>query len=162
RIPVHMVETINKLIRVQRQLLQAYGREPTTEEIGKEMDLSSSNVSDIQRIAQEPVSLETPIGEADDSHLGDFIRDQEAVSPSDHAAYELLKEQLEDVLDTLTDREENVLRLRFGLDDGRTRKLEEVGKVFGVTRERIRQIEAKALRKLRHPSRSKRLKDFLE
>src|SRR5699024_6630352 len=162
RIPVHMVETINKLIRVQRQLLQDYGREPTPEEIGKEMDLSPSKVRDIQKIAQEPVSLETPIGEEDDSHLGDFIEDQEAVSPSDHAAYELLKEQLEDVLDTLTDREENVLRLRFGLDDGRTRTLEEVGKVFGVTRERIRQIEAKALRKLRHPSRSKRLKDFLE
>lgn len=162
RIPVHMVETINKLIRVQRQLLQDLGREPTPEEIGKEMELSPAKVRDIQKIAQEPVSLETPIGEEDDSHLGDFIEDQEAVSPSDHAAYELLKEQLEDVLDTLTDREENVLRLRFGLDDGRTRTLEEVGKVFGVTRERIRQIEAKALRKLRHPSRSKRLKDFLE
>lgn len=162
RIPVHMVETINKLIRVQRQLLQDLGREPTPEEIGKEMELSPSKVREIQKIAQEPVSLETPIGEEDDSHLGDFIEDQEAVSPSDHAAYELLKEQLEDVLDTLTDREENVLRLRFGLDDGRTRTLEEVGKVFGVTRERIRQIEAKALRKLRHPSRSKRLKDFLE
>lgn len=162
RIPVHMVETINKLIRVQRQLLQDIGREPTPEEIGKEMDLTPDKVRDILKIAQEPVSLETPIGEEDDSHLGDFIEDQEAVSPSDHAAYELLKEQLEDVLDTLTDREENVLRLRFGLDDGRTRTLEEVGKVFGVTRERIRQIEAKALRKLRHPSRSKRLKDFLE
>lgn len=162
RIPVHMVETINKLIRVQRQLLQDLGREPTPEEIGQEMDLSPDKVRDILKIAQEPVSLETPIGEEDDSHLGDFIEDQEAVSPSDHASYELLKEQLEDVLDTLTDREENVLRLRFGLDDGRTRTLEEVGKVFGVTRERIRQIEAKALRKLRHPSRSKRLKDFLE
>lgn len=162
RIPVHMVETINKLIRVQRQLLQDLGREPTPEEIGKEMELTPDKVRDILKIAQEPVSLETPIGEEDDSHLGDFIEDQEAVSPSDHAAYELLKEQLEDVLDTLTDREENVLRLRFGLDDGRTRTLEEVGKVFGVTRERIRQIEAKALRKLRHPSRSKRLKDFLE
>ncbi len=162
RIPVHMVETINKLIRVQRQLLQDLGREPTPEEIGEEMDLSPDKVRDILKIAQEPVSLETPIGEEDDSHLGDFIEDQEAISPSDHAAYELLKEQLEDVLDTLTDREENVLRLRFGLDDGRTRTLEEVGKVFGVTRERIRQIEAKALRKLRHPSRSKRLKDFLE
>lgn len=162
RIPVHMVETINKLIRVQRQLLQDLGREPTPEEIGAEMELTPDKVRDIQKIAQEPVSLETPIGEEDDSHLGDFIEDQEAVSPSDHAAYELLKEQLEDVLDTLTDREENVLRLRFGLDDGRTRTLEEVGKVFGVTRERIRQIEAKALRKLRHPSRSKRLKDFLE
>ncbi|API90561.1 MULTISPECIES: RNA polymerase sigma factor RpoD [Virgibacillus] len=162
RIPVHMVETINKLIRVQRQLLQDLGREPTPEEIGEEMELSPEKVRDILKIAQEPVSLETPIGEEDDSHLGDFIEDQEAVSPSDHAAYELLKEQLEDVLDTLTDREENVLRLRFGLDDGRTRTLEEVGKVFGVTRERIRQIEAKALRKLRHPSRSKRLKDFLD
>lgn len=162
RIPVHMVETINKLIRVQRQLLQDLGREPTPEEIGEEMDLTPEKVREILKIAQEPVSLETPIGEEDDSHLGDFIEDHEAQSPSDHAAYELLKEQLEDVLDTLTDREENVLRLRFGLDDGRTRTLEEVGKVFGVTRERIRQIEAKALRKLRHPSRSKRLKDFLE
>lgn len=162
RIPVHMVETINKLIRVQRQLLQELGREPTPEEIGEEMGLSPDKVREIQKIAQEPVSLETPIGEEDDSHLGDFIEDQDAVSPADHAANELLKEQLEDVLDTLTDREENVLRLRFGLDDGRTRTLEEVGKVFGVTRERIRQIEAKALRKLRHPSRSKRLKDFLE
>lgn len=162
RIPVHMVETINKLIRIQRQLLQDLGRDPTPEEIGKEMDLTPDKVRDILKISQEPVSLETPIGEEDDSHLGDFIEDQEAVSPSDHAAYELLKEQLEDVLDTLTDREENVLRLRFGLDDGRTRTLEEVGKVFGVTRERIRQIEAKALRKLRHPSRSKQLKDFLD
>ncbi len=162
RIPVHMVETINKLVRVQRQLLQDLGREPTPEEIGEDMDLSPEKVREILKIAQEPVSLETPIGEEDDSHLGDFIEDHEATSPSDHAAYELLKEQLEDVLDTLTDREENVLRLRFGLDDGRTRTLEEVGKVFGVTRERIRQIEAKALRKLRHPSRSKRLKDFLE
>ncbi|GER66926.1 RNA polymerase sigma factor SigA [Weizmannia acidilactici] len=162
RIPVHMVETINKLIRVQRSLLQDLGREPTPEEIAEEMDISPDKVREIIKIAQEPVSLETPIGEEDDSHLGDFIEDQEATSPSDHAAYELLKEQLEDVLDTLTDREENVLRLRFGLDDGRTRTLEEVGKVFGVTRERIRQIEAKALRKLRHPSRSKRLKDFLE
>ncbi len=162
RIPVHMVETINKLIRVQRQLLQDYGREPTPEEVGKEMDLTPDKVREILKIAQEPVSLETPIGEEDDSHLGDFIEDQEALAPSDAAAYELLKEQLEDVLDTLTDREENVLRLRFGLDDGRTRTLEEVGKVFGVTRERIRQIEAKALRKLRHPSRSKRLKDFLD
>ncbi|GGD04609.1 MULTISPECIES: RNA polymerase sigma factor RpoD [Pontibacillus] len=162
RIPVHMVETINKLIRVQRQLLQDLGREPIPEEIAEEMELTPDKVREILKIAQEPVSLETPIGEEDDSHLGDFIEDQEATSPSDHAAYELLKEQLEDVLDTLTDREENVLRLRFGLDDGRTRTLEEVGKVFGVTRERIRQIEAKALRKLRHPSRSKRLKDFLE
>ncbi|WP_201713526.1 RNA polymerase sigma factor RpoD [Rossellomorea arthrocnemi] len=162
RIPVHMVETINKLIRVQRQLLQDLGREPAPEEIAEEMDLTPEKVREILKIAQEPVSLETPIGEEDDSHLGDFIEDAEAQSPSEHAAYELLKEQLEDVLDTLTDREENVLRLRFGLDDGRTRTLEEVGKVFGVTRERIRQIEAKALRKLRHPSRSKRLKDFLE
>jgi RNA polymerase primary sigma factor len=162
RIPVHMVETINKLIRVQRQLLQDLGREPTPEEVSEEMDLTPEKVREILKIAQEPVSLETPIGEEDDSHLGDFIEDQEALAPSDAAAYELLKEQLEDVLDTLTDREENVLRLRFGLDDGRTRTLEEVGKVFGVTRERIRQIEAKALRKLRHPSRSKRLKDFLE
>ncbi len=162
RIPVHMVETINKLIRVQRQLLQDLGREPSPEEIAEEMDLTPEKVREILKIAQEPVSLETPIGEEDDSHLGDFIEDAEAQSPSEHAAYELLKEQLEDVLDTLTDREENVLRLRFGLDDGRTRTLEEVGKVFGVTRERIRQIEAKALRKLRHPSRSKRLKDFLE
>src|SRR5699024_4071320 len=156
RVPVHMVETINKLIRIQRQLLQDLGREPTPEEIGEEMEITPDKVREILKIAQEPVSLETPIGEEDDSHLGDFIEDQEAISPSDHAAYELLKEQLEDVLDTLTDREENVLRLRFGLDDGRTRTLEEVGKVFGVTRERIRQIEAKALRKLRHPSRSKR------
>ena len=162
RIPVHMVETINKLIRVQRQLLQDLGREPTPEEIAEDMDLTPEKVREILKIAQEPVSLETPIGEEDDSHLGDFIEDQDATSPSEHAAYELLKEQLEDVLDTLTDREENVLRLRFGLDDGRTRTLEEVGKVFGVTRERIRQIEAKALRKLRHPSRSKRLKDFMD
>ncbi|KAF6568340.1 RNA polymerase sigma factor RpoD [Paenibacillus sp. EKM202P] len=162
RIPVHMVETINKLIRVSRQLLQELGREPTPEEVAAEMELSVEKVREIMKIAQEPVSLETPIGEEDDSHLGDFIEDQEALAPADAAAYELLKEQLEDVLDTLTEREENVLRLRFGLDDGRTRTLEEVGKVFGVTRERIRQIEAKALRKLRHPSRSKRLKDFLE
>lgn len=162
RIPVHMVETINKLIRVQRQLLQELGREPTPEEVAKEMNFTPEKVREILKIAQEPVSLETPIGEEDDSHLGDFIEDQDALAPSEAAAYELLKEQLEDVLDTLTDREENVLRLRFGLDDGRTRTLEEVGKVFGVTRERIRQIEAKALRKLRHPSRSKRLKDFLD
>ncbi|GEK27797.1 RNA polymerase sigma factor RpoD [Furfurilactobacillus siliginis] len=162
RIPVHMVETINKLIRIQRQLLQDLGREPIPEEIGAEMEMPTEKVREILKIAQEPVSLETPIGEEDDSHLGDFIEDQDATSPADHAAYELLKEQLESVLDTLTDREENVLRLRFGLDDGRTRTLEEVGKVFGVTRERIRQIEAKALRKLRHPSRSKQLKDFLE
>ncbi len=162
RIPVHMVETINKLIRVSRQLLQELGREPTPEEIAAEMNLSTEKVREIMKIAQEPVSLETPIGEEDDSHLGDFIPDDEAQAPADAAAYELLKEQLKDVLDTLSEREENVLRLRFGLDDGRTRTLEEVGKVFGVTRERIRQIEAKALRKLRHPSRSKRLKDFLE
>ncbi|MHA6530333.1 RNA polymerase sigma factor RpoD [Paenibacillus sp. BAC0078] len=162
RIPVHMVETINKLIRVSRQLLQELGREPSPEEIAAEMELTVEKVREIMKIAQEPVSLETPIGEEDDSHLGDFIEDQEALAPADAAAYELLKEQLEDVLDTLTEREENVLRLRFGLDDGRTRTLEEVGKVFGVTRERIRQIEAKALRKLRHPSRRKRLKDFLE
>lgn len=162
RIPVHMVETINKLIRIQRQLLQDLGREPLPEEIGAEMDMPTEKVRNILKIAQEPVSLETPIGEEDDSHLGDFIEDQDATSPADHAAYEMMKKQLENVLDTLTDREENVLRLRFGLDDGRTRTLEEVGKVFGVTRERIRQIEAKALRKLRHPSRSKQLKGFLE
>lgn len=163
RIPVHMVETINKLIRIQRQLLQDLGREPTPEEIGAEMDMPTDKVREILKIAQEPVSLETPIGEEDDSHLGDFIEDKDATSPEQHASYELLKEQLEEVLDTLTDREENVLRLRFGLDDdGRTRTLEEVGKVFGVTRERIRQIEAKALRKLRHPSRSNQLKDFLD
>ena len=162
RIPVHMVETINKLIRIQRQLLQDLGREPLPEEIGAEMDMPTEKVRNILKIAQEPVSLETPIGEEDDSHLGDFIEDQDATSPADHAAYEMMKKQLENVLDTLTDREENVLRLRFGLDDGRTRTLEEVGKVFGVTRERIRQIEAKALRKLRHPSRSKQLKDFLK
>lgn len=161
RIPVHMVETINKLIRIQRQLLQELGHEPTPEQIAEKMEMPTEKVREILKIAQEPVSLETPIGEEDDSHLGDFIEDQEATSPAEHAAYELLKEQLEDVLDTLTDREENVLRLRFGIDDGRTRTLEEVGKVFGVTRERIRQIEAKALRKLRHPSRSKKLKDFL-
>lgn len=162
RIPVHMVETINKLVRVQRQLLQDLGREPTPEEIGAEMDLPTEKVRDILKISQEPVSLETPIGEEDDSHLGDFIEDLGALSPEDYTASALLREQLEDVLDTLTDREENVLRLRFGLDDGNIRTLEQVGKVFGVTRERIRQIEAKALRKLRHPSRSKQLKDFLE
>ena len=162
RIPVHMVETINKLIRIQRQLLQDLGREPTPEEIGAEMDMPTDKVREILKIAQEPVSLETPIGEEDDSHLGDFIENKDATSPEQHASYELLKEQLEEVLDTLTDREDNVLRLRFGLDDGRTRTLEEVGKVFGVTRERIRQIEAKALRKLRHPSRSNQLKDFLD
>ena len=162
RIPVHMVETINKLVRIQRQLLQDLGREPTPEEIGAEMDLPTEKVRDILKIAQEPVSLETPIGEEDDSHLGDFIEDDGALSPEEFTASSLLREQLEDVLDTLTDREENVLRLRFGLDDGNIRTLEQVGKVFGVTRERIRQIEAKALRKLRHPSRSKQLKDFLE
>nr|WP_255570678.1 RNA polymerase sigma factor RpoD [Cohnella sp. CFH 77786] len=162
RIPVHMVETINKLVRVSRQLLQEFGREPTPEEIAQRMEIPVERVLEIQKISQEPVSMETPIGEESDSHLGDFIEDPDAIAPEDVAAYEMLKEQMKDILDTLTDREENVLRLRFGLDDGRTRTLEEVGKVFGVTRERIRQIEAKALRKLRHPSRSKRLKDFLE
>ncbi|NWL86725.1 RNA polymerase sigma factor RpoD [Paenibacillus sp. 79R4] len=162
RIPVHMVETINKLIRVSRQLLQEIGREPTPEEIAAEMGISPEKVREIMKIAQEPVSLETPIGEENDSNLGDFIEDHEALAPADAAAFELLREQLEEVLDTLTEREENVLRLRFGMDDGRSRTLEEVGKEFGVTRERIRQIEAKALRKLRHPSRSKRLKDFME
>jgi RNA polymerase primary sigma factor len=157
-----MVETINKLIRVSRQLVQELGREPTPEEIAIEMDISVDRVREILKIAQEPVSLETPIGEEDDSHLGDFIEDQEVLAPADAAAFELLREQLEDVLDTLTAREQKVLRLRFGLDDGRTRTLEEVGQVFGVTRERIRQIEAKALRKLRHPMRSKRLKDYLD
>ena len=162
RIPVHMVETINKLIRVSRQLLQTLGREPTPEEIAKEMDISVDRVREIMKIAQEPVSLETPIGEEEDSHLGDFIEDQDAPAPADAASFMLLKEQLEEVLDTLTPREEKVLRLRFGLDDGRARTLEEVGQNFGVTRERIRQIEAKALRKLRHPSRSRKLKDFLD
>ncbi|MDQ1910117.1 RNA polymerase sigma factor RpoD [Paenibacillus sp. GD4] len=162
RIPVHMIETINKLVRVSRQLLQDLGREATPEEIAKAMELSEEKVREIMKISQEPVSLETPIGEENDSNLGDFIEDQDALAPADAAAFELLREQLEEVLDTLTEREENVLRLRFGLDDGRTRTLEEVGKVFGVTRERIRQIEAKALRKLRHPSRSRRLKDFMD
>ena len=162
RIPVHMVETINKLIRVSRQLLQQLGREPSPEEIAKEMDISVERVREIMKIAQEPVSLETPIGEEEDSHLGDFIEDQDAPAPADAASFMLLKEQLEEVLDTLTPREEKVLRLRFGLDDGRARTLEEVGQNFGVTRERIRQIEAKALRKLRHPSRSRKLKDFLD
>ncbi|HHY14307.1 MAG TPA: RNA polymerase sigma factor RpoD [Thermoanaerobacterales bacterium] len=162
RIPVHMVETINKLIRVSRQLLQELGRDPLPEEIAEEMQLPVEKVREIMKIAQEPVSLETPIGEEEDSHLGDFIPDEDAPAPAEAAAFMLLKEQLEDVLDTLTDREEKVLRLRFGLDDGKPRTLEEVGQVFGVTRERIRQIEAKALRKLRHPSRSKKLKDYLE
>jgi len=162
RIPVHMVETINKLIRVSRQLLQELGREPQPEEIAKVMELPVEKVREIMKIAQEPVSLETPIGEEEDSHLGDFIPDDEAPAPAEAAAFTLLKEQLINVLDTLTPREEKVLRLRFGLDDGRARTLEEVGKEFNVTRERIRQIEAKALRKLRHPSRSKKLKDYLE
>lgn len=162
RIPVHMVETINKLIRVSRQLLQTYGREPTPEEIAVEMGLSVEKVREIQKIAQEPVSLETPIGEEEDSHLGDFIPDDEVPAPAEAAAFSMLKEQLIEVLDTLTEREQKVLKLRFGLEDGRARTLEEVGKEFEVTRERIRQIEAKALRKLRHPSRSKKLKDYLE
>ncbi len=162
RIPVHMVETINKLIRISRQLLQEYGREPTPEEIAKAMGVSESKVREIIKIAQEPVSLETPIGEEEDSHLGDFIPDDDAPAPAEAASHALMKEQLRDVLDTLTQREEKVLRLRFGLDDGHQRTLEEVGKEFCVTRERIRQIEAKALRKLRHPSRSKKLKDYLE
>ncbi|MBR6535999.1 MAG: RNA polymerase sigma factor RpoD [Lachnospiraceae bacterium] len=162
RIPVHMVETINKLIRVQRQLLQEYGREPLPEEIAKEMHMSLDRVREIQKIAQEPVSLETPIGEEEDSHLGDFIQDDHIPVPAEQAAFTLLREQISEVLDTLTERERNVLRLRFGLDDGRGRTLEEVGREFNVTRERIRQIEAKALRKLRHPSRSKKLRDYLE
>jgi len=162
RIPVHMVETINKLIRVTRQMLQELGREPLPEEIAKEMGMSVDKVREIMKISQEPVSLETPIGEEEDSHLGDFIPDDDAQAPAEAAAFTLLKEQLIDVLDTLTPREEKVLRLRFGLDDGRARTLEEVGKEFNVTRERIRQIEAKALRKLRHPSRSKKLKDYLD
>ena len=162
RIPVHMVETINKLIRVSRQLLQQYGREPTPEEIAAEMGISEAKVREIIKIAQEPVSLETPIGEEEDSHLGDFIPDDDAPAPAEAASFTLMKEQLMDVLDTLTPREEKVLRLRFGLDDGHQRTLEEVGKEFNVTRERIRQIEAKALRKLRHPSRSKKLRDYLD
>ena len=162
RIPVHMVETINKLIRVSRQLLQELGREPTPEEIAKEMEMSVDRVREILKISQEPVSLETPIGEEEDSHLGDFIQDDNVPVPADAAAFTLLKEQLVEVLSTLTDREQKVLRLRFGLDDGRARTLEEVGKEFNVTRERIRQIEAKALRKLRHPSRSRKLKDYLD
>ncbi len=162
RIPVHMVETINKLIRVQRHLLQELGREPTAEEIAEEMDVSVDRVREILKVAQEPVSLETPIGEEEDSHLGDFIEDEDAPAPAEAASYLLLREQIGEVLSSLTPREKRVLELRFGLDDGRARTLEEVGQVFGVTRERIRQIEAKALRKLRHPSRSKKLKDYLE
>ena len=162
RIPVHMVETINKLIRVSRQLLQELGREPTPEEIAKEMNMSVERVREILKISQEPVSLETPIGEEEDSHLGDFIQDDNVPVPADAAAFTLLKEQLVEVLGTLTEREQKVLRLRFGLDDGRARTLEEVGKEFNVTRERIRQIEANALRKLRHPSRSRKLKDYLD
>lgn len=162
RIPVHMVETINKLIRIERQLLQELGRQPLPEEVAKIMEMPVDKVREIMKIAQEPVSLETPIGEEEDSHLGDFIPDDEAPAPAEAAAFTMLKEQLINVLDTLTPREEKVLRLRFGLDDGRARTLEEVGKEFNVTRERIRQIEAKALRKLRHPSRSKKLKDYLD
>lgn len=162
RIPVHMVETINKLIRCQRQLIQELGREPRPEEIAKEMDITVEKVREIKKIAQEPVSLETPIGEEEDSHLGDFIPDEDAPEPATVASFTLLREQLMEVLDTLTPREEMVIRLRFGLDDGKTRTLEEIGRVFKVTRERIRQIEAKALRKLRQPSRSKKLRDFLE
>ncbi len=162
RIPVHMVETINKLIRVSRQLLQELGRDPKPEEIAAEMDMSVEKVREILKIAQEPVSLETPIGEEEDSHLGDFIPDTDAPAPADAAAFAMLKEQLIEVLETLTPREQKVLKLRFGLEDGRARTLEEVGKRFEVTRERIRQIEAKALRKLKHPSRSKKLRDFLE
>ena len=162
RIPVHMVETINKLIRVSRQLLQEEGREPTPDEIAEEMGISVEKVREILKIAQEPVSLETPIGEEEDSHLGDFIPDDDAPAPAEAAAFSMLKEQLVDVLGTLTEREQKVLKLRFGLEDGRARTLEEVGKKFDVTRERIRQIEAKALRKLRHPTRSKKLKDYLE
>ena len=162
RIPVHMVETINKLIRVSRQLLQDLGREPTPEEIAEAMDLSVERVCEILKISQEPVSLETPIGEEEDSHLGDFIQDENVPAPAEAAAFTMLREQLEEVLDTLTEREQKVLRLRFGLDDGHARTLEEVGKEFNVTRERIRQIEAKALRKLRHPSRSRKLRDYLD
>ncbi|ADL12233.1 RNA polymerase sigma factor RpoD [Acetohalobium arabaticum] len=162
RIPVHMVETINKVIRVSRHLLQELGREPTPEEIAEEMDLSEEKVREVLKISQEPVSLETPIGEEEDSHLGDFIEDDDAPAPSVAASHMMLQEQLDEVLDTLSDREKRVLELRFGVEDGRSRTLEEVGKEFGVTRERIRQIEAKALRKLRHPSRSKKLKDYLD
>lgn len=162
RIPVHMVETINRLIRISRRLLQDLGREPTSEEIAEQMEISAEKVREIIKVSQEPVSLETPIGEEDDSHLGDFIEDHSALAPADAASHQLLKEQVEDVLDSLTERERKVLQLRFGLDDGRSRTLEEVGKEFHVTRERIRQIEAKALRKLRHPSRSRKLKDYLD
>ena len=162
RIPVHMVETINKLIRVSRQLLQELGRDPKPEEIAKEMDMSEEKVREIMKIAQDPVSLETPIGEEEDSHLGDFIPDEDALAPAEAAAYSLLKDQIEEVLESLNEREQKVLKLRFGLEDGRARTLEEVGKEFDVTRERIRQIEAKALRKLRHPSRSKKLRDYLD
>ena len=162
RIPVHMVETINKLIRVSRQLLQELGRDPKPEEIAKEMDMTEEKVREIMKIAQDPVSLETPIGEEEDSHLGDFIPDDDAPAPAEAAAYSLLKEQIEEVLGSLNEREQKVLKLRFGLEDGRARTLEEVGKEFDVTRERIRQIEAKALRKLRHPSRSKKLRDYLD
>ena len=162
RIPVHMVETINKLMRQHRRLLQEYGREPTPEEIGEAMEIGPEKVEEILKISQEPVSLETPIGEEEDSHLGDFIEDRNAPAPADAASFQLLKEQVEDVLDTLSERESKVLQLRFGLEDGRSRTLEEVGREFGVTRERIRQIEAKALRKLRHPTRSRKLRDFLE
>ena len=162
RIPVHMVETINRLIRISRRLLQDLGREPTSEEIAMQMEISPEKVREIIKVSQEPVSLETPIGEEDDSHLGDFIEDHSALAPADAASHQLLKEQVEDVLDSLTERERKVLQLRFGLDDGRSRTLEEVGKEFHVTRERIRQIEAKALRKLRHPSRSRKLKDYLD
>jgi RNA polymerase primary sigma factor len=159
---VHMVETINRLIRISRRLLQDLGREPTSEEIAEQMDITAEKVREIIKVSQEPVSLETPIGEEDDSHLGDFIEDHTALAPADAASHQLLKEQVEDVLDSLTERERKVLQLRFGLDDGRSRTLEEVGKEFHVTRERIRQIEAKALRKLRHPSRSRKLKDYLD
>ena len=162
RIPVHMVETINRLIRVQRQVVQTLGREPSPEEIAKEMDIPVERVREVMKISMDPVSLETPIGEEDDSHLGDFIQDEHVTVPADAATYTLLREQLMEVLDTLTEREQKVLRLRFGLDDGRPRTLEEVGRDFNVTRERIRQIEAKALRKLRHPSRSRKLKDYLD
>jgi RNA polymerase primary sigma factor len=162
RVPVHMVETINKLLRVSRRLVQEFGREPTSEEIGREMDMPADRVREILKISQEPISLETPIGEEENSSLGDFIPDNNAQAPVDAASYQLLKEQVDDVLDSISQRERRVLQLRFGLEDGRSRTLEEVGREFGVTRERIRQIEAKALRKLRHPTRSKKLRDFLE